>query len=209
MLGADDEDLIGGPVTSAENIGEQLSFRTDSEVHGLNGGVSVAWLMKAFRMGRGTLERKMRGCAPIGRGKHGSPLYDLPEVASFIVMPRHAIATYLEDAKPEDLPEKMRDSYWTSKLKQQRYEEKAGDLWRTHKVIETISDVLTDLRSMLQLIPDETHRKSTLSKEQSDALTVVVEAVQQRIYEHIVDLSKNQSTPNQLGEENDSGDDLI
>lgn len=194
-----DDDLIGdaGPV---ENIGEYLSLRADSEVYGIQGGVSVAWMMKAFRLGRQTIEKRIRGCHPIGTGKHSSPLYDLPEVSSYLVIPRHKIAEYLEDVKPEDLPEKLREGYWNAKLKEQRWEEKAQDLWRTTRVLETISDVLTDIRSKLQLIPSEVERTKGLNSEQRRVIGEIVEGVQEEIYQYILNLSKSSFTPNQSGE---------
>jgi hypothetical protein len=202
-MALEDDDLIGGgdDIPSALNIGEDLAFRTDPEVHGINGGVSVAWLMKAFRMGRQTIERRLVGCAPIGKGKHSSPLYDLPEAASFIVIPKRAITDYLRDVKPEDLPENLREGVWNAKLKQQRFEEKAGDLWRTTRVIETISDLLVDLRSKMTLIPDETERAAGINREQRRKLAEIVEAIQDDMYKSILDLQKTRFTPNQLGEE--------
>ena len=210
----DDDDLIGGGLAHAENIGEELSYRTDPAVHGINAGVSVAWLMKAFRMGRLTIERRLVGCSPIGKGKHGTPLYDLPMAASYIVLPRKAISDYLRDVKPEDLPENLRESVWNAKLKQQRFEEKAGDLWRTARVIETISTALVELRSRLTLIPDDAERVAGVTPEQRRKLVQIVEDVQEGMYRYILDLQKSKFTPNQLGEENerrsrDGEDDLI
>lgn len=197
----DDDDLIGGDIPNVRNIGEDLTYRADPEVHGINGGVSVAWMMKAFRIGRQTLERRLVGCAPIGKGKHGSPLYDLPEAAAYIVMPKRAIADYLKDVKPEDLPENLREGVWNAKLKQQRFEEKAGDLWRTSRVIEVISEVLVDLRSRLTLIPDDAERAAGVTREQRRKIAEIVESIQEDMYQSILNLEKSQFTPNQLGEE--------
>ena len=200
----DDDDLLGDvldDIPNAANIGEELAYRTDPEVHGVNGGVSVAWLMKAFRLGRQTIERRLVGCAPIGRGKHSSPLYDLPEAASYIVVPKRAIADYLRDVKPEDLPENLREGVWNAKLKQQRFEEKAGDLWRTSRVIEVISEVLVDLRSRLSLIPDDAERTAGVTREQRQKIAQIVEDIQEGMYQYVLELEKNRFTPNQLGEE--------
>lgn len=202
---ADDheEDLIGGnDMGQVPNIGEDLNYRTDSEVFGLNGGVSIPWLVKAFHMGRYTVENKLTGCNPVGKGKHGSPLYSLTEAAAFLITPVHDIKKYLEDVKPEDLPEKLRDSYWSSKLKQQRFEEKAGSLWRTEAVLDVISGVLQDIRSKLQLVPEEMRRLGGSNDEQQRIIGELIEAVQEDIYQSILRLSSTSFTPNQLGEEN-------
>lgn len=202
-----DDELIGGTV---ENISEALSFRT-ADVHGISGGVSVAWMMKAFRMGRGTIERKLVGCKPIGQGKHSTPLYDLPEAASYIVKPRADLTKYIESLKPEDMPEKLRESYWNAKLKQQRFEERAGHLWRTERVLGLFSETLQDIRSKLQIIPDRVDRDVGLTPEQVKSVSRVVDEVQDDIYSHILGLKNHSFTPNQLGEdqEDDDEDDFI
>ena len=52
-------DDLNGDTENREirNIGEDLAFRT-GEVHSIIGGVSIALLMKAFRIGRATIEKR-------------------------------------------------------------------------------------------------------------------------------------------------------
>jgi hypothetical protein len=201
MLRRNDDDIIGD--VPVKNIGEELSLRT-ADVHTINGGVSVAWLMKAFRMGRAGVERKLIGCKPIGQGKHSTPLYDLPEAASYIVKPRLDLASHLKTLKADDLPEKLRESYWNAKLKQQRFEERAGNLWRTEAVLTLFSVVLQDIRSKLQIIPDQVDRAVGLTPEQIEGTTRVVDAIQDDIHKYILQMGKTGFTPNQLGEEAES-----
>lgn len=189
------DDLIGGD----EDV-EQISLRT-ADVHSVVGGVSLPWLMKAFRMGRGTAERKLMGCAPIGQGKHGTPLYDLPEAASFLIKPRVDIEEYIKGIKPDQLPERLREAYWSAKLKSQRWEEKAGQLWRTEKVLERFSEILQSMRVKLQLIPDRVERESGLTPEQHEIIRKIVDGVQDEIYQELVEFARTGKTPNQLGEE--------
>lgn len=196
------DDLIG----DAEEA-EQISLRT-ADVHSVVGGVSLPWLMKAFRMGRGTAERKLMGCAPIGTGKHGTPLYDLPEAASYLVNPRMDIEQYIRTIKPDQLPERLREAYWSAKLKSQRWEEKAGQLWRTEHVLTVFSEVLQSMRTKLQLIPDRVERAQGLTVEQHQIISTIVDEVQDEIYQELVEFAKSGRTPNQLGEDRaDSRDD--
>lgn len=157
--------------------------------------------MKAFRMGRTRVERKLRGCQPIGQGKHGTPLYDLPDAASFLVNPRVNVEEYIASINPDQLPEKLREAYWSAKLKRQRFEEKAGHLWRTEKVLTRFSEVLQLMRVKLQLIPDRAERASSLSVEQRGVITSIVDDVQDEIYKVLLDFAETGATPNQLGEE--------
>lgn len=202
----DDDDLIGGD----EEV-EQISLRT-ADVHSVVGGVSLPWLMKAFRMGRGTAEKKLMGCPPIGTGKHGTPLYDLPEAAAYLVKPRVDIEQYIKTIKPDQLPERLREAYWSAKLKSQRWEEKAGHLWRTERVLSVFSEVLQSMRTKLQLIPDRVERVAGLSIEQHQIVSAIVDEIQDEIYRELVEFAKTGRTPNQLGEEGGNAreeDDLI
>src|SRR5690606_1139483 len=90
---------------------------------------------------------------------------------------------------------------WNAKLKQQRFEEKAGELWRTSRVIEVISDVLVDLRSRLTLIPDDAERTAGVTRDQRRKIAEIIESIQEDMYQSILNLEKSQFTPNQLGEE--------
>lgn len=195
----EDEDLIGGD-------DEPLNLKT-RDVHSVVGGVSLPWLMKAFRMGRGTVERKLMGCEPIRTGKHGTPIYDLPEAASYLVTPRVDMERYIQSIKPDQLPERLREAYWSAKLKRQRWEEKAGHLWRTEKVLEVFSGVLQSMRTKLQLIPEEIERAAGLSEEQHAVVRSVVDEIQDQIYHELLAAAKNGRTPNQLGEEGTDLDD--
>lgn len=194
-----DDDLIGGDETV-----EHVTLRT-ADVHTVLGGVSVPWLMKAFRMGRGTVEKKLRGCQPIGHGKHNTPLYDLPEAASYLVKPRVDMEEYLRSLKPDNLPERLRESYWSAKLKEQRWREKAGDLWRTSDVLTVFGDVLQKMRTRLQLLPDAIEREAGLDEKQFAASRTAVDKIQDEIYQELQTLAKTGRTLSQLGEE--GGDD--
>jgi len=200
----DHDDLIGGDEV------EQVSLRT-AEVHTILGGVSLPWLMKAFGMGRQTAERRLRGCHPIGQGKHGTPLYDLAEAASYLVTPRMQIEEYLKGLKPEQLPERLRESFWSSKLKQQRWEEKARHLWRSEDVLNAFSDILTILRTSLQLIPDRIELEHGLSDEQREVVTQIVDDVQAEMHSKLKAYAEGRSTPSQISESVDEPDedDLI
>ena len=201
MARRDDDDLIGGGETV-----EHFSLRT-ADVHSVVGGVSVPWLMKAFRMGRGTVEKKLRGVQPIGHGKHNTPLYDLPEVAAYLVKPRVDMEEYIRTLKPDQLPERLRESYWSAKLKEQRWREKAGDLWRTSDVLTVIGDTLQNLRTRLQLLPDAIERAAGLDPKQFAAARAAVDEIQDQIYKDLQNLSQKGHTRSQLGEEDDGSDD--
>jgi hypothetical protein len=194
----EDEDLIGDV--------DHVSFRT-TDVHSVIQGVSIAWLMKAFRMGRAAIEHRLAGCPTVGAGKHGIPLYDLPVAASYLVKPRMTQAEMFRSLKPADLPDKLKDSYWAAKLKQQKYERQAGDLWRTGQVLDTFAEVFKLLRTSLQLIPDAVDREKGITPEQRQIITRVVDGIQDELHGKLVLFAQERSTPSTVAEIDEDDDD--
>jgi|GEM_PF-2687902 Protein of unknown function (DUF1441). len=164
-------------------------------------GVSVTFLSKVFRLSRYKVEKAIRKLRPVGQDRHGAPLYDLAEAASYLVEPNFDVTEYLERLKPDQLPEKLRESYWNAKLKQLRYEERAGKLWSSDRVIVLFSDVLQDIRTKLQILPDTIDRALGLDNKQLIKVTRIVHRLQDDVYKHIVRVAESGDTPNRLGED--------
>lgn len=197
---AENDPLLNGD--DLDDVGEELRFRT-ADVHNMLGGVSVPWLMKVFGMGRQTVERKLTGLRPVGLGSHGSPLYLVPDAAARLVKPTLAAEELLKDMKPSDMPEKLREAYWNSKLKQQRFEERAGTLWRTEKVMTLVGEFLQEFRQKAMMLPDDAEKDLGLTREQHKKLQALVDEMQGDLYEWVLALKEGRATPNQLGEEAD------
>lgn len=194
-------------------MARQLTLQGDG-VESPVGGVTVPWLMKAFRMGRATVERKLGGLEPVGYGRHRTPLYDLPEAASYLVKPRHDLHKLLREMKPEDMPERLREAYWGAKLRQQKWEEKAGHLWPTPAVMDLFSNVLTELRMRLQLVPEAIEREAGLDLEQIAATRMVVDSIQDEIHKALQAIAEGGDSLSQLGRdrlenEDDPFDELL
>lgn len=206
MRRRDIEDLVGSVPPEEDAPEDKLSF-SSVDAFLINQGVSVQWLAKAFRMTRHAVEQKLASCRPIARGTHGNPLYDLPEAASYLVDPKIDINAYLKNIKPEKLPEKLRESVWNSMLKRQRWEEKAGHLWRTETVMTRFAETLANVRQQLQQIPDKVERLTGLSIEQYKIIRNTIDQVQEEIYQEVIALNKGRFTGNQLNSENIVDDD--
>jgi hypothetical protein len=189
----DDEDLIGDVREEVEHV----TFKT-ADVHTVIQGVSIAWLMKAFRMGRAAIEAKLAGCPAVGTGKHNIPLYDLPVAASYLIKPRMSQAEMFKTLRPNDLPDKLKDAYWAAKLKQQKYERQAGELWRTEDVLDTFAEVFKILRQSLQLIPDAVDREKGISPEQRQIITRAVDAIQDELHQKLVLFAQERATPSSV-----------
>jgi hypothetical protein len=130
----------------------EASLRTD-DLHTVTGGVSIPWLMGAFRMGRAKVIELLNkgGVGPVGTHKNGGVRYDLPEAAACLVTPKQDFKAFLKTLKPSDLPANMQESFWAAKLKEQKFRVQAGELWPTPAVMQVFGDTFKMIKSKVQL----------------------------------------------------------
>lgn len=163
----------------------------------ISGGVTVAWLAKAFGMQMTTVRKKLADCPAIGR-RTGGYLYSLPVAAGYLVKPRVNIARYLEGLEPKDIPTKLQQAYWDAQLKRQKWEQDAGHLWPTEDVIDVLGEVFKATRSAMQLWPDTLERMTGLSEEQRAILTREADSLQDEIFAAMKRMAAERSTPSAI-----------
>lgn len=161
-----------------------------SDVHA---GVTVAWLSQVFGMDPTTVKKRLADCPPLHRRKAGY-VYDLKQAAAFLVKPVFDVNKYLRGMKPSELPPQLTKEYWDAALKRQTWEERAGDLWRTQKVIEILSDTFLMMKSTLQLWPEDIERSVGLTNEQRAELVRLVDQLQNELYRNLVELKSSRRT---------------
>lgn len=161
-------------------------------------GVSVQQLCRIFRMTRQGVENKLRNARPIDLGAHGNPVYDLADAASYLIEPKIDIDEYLQTIKPERLPDHLRETFWNARLKRQRYEENAGDLWRTKKVMEVVGELFLDFSNKLNLIPDLVERQTGFSPEQYRLVRSIVDSIREEMVDDAERLKRGEEVGSQL-----------
>ena len=194
---------VGAPAVPEVDFDEAQNLSSKDVSAMLLYGVSVQQLARLFRLTRPGVEKKLRNARPIDLGSHGNPLYDLADAASYLIEPKIDIEEYLSMIKPERLPDHLRETFWNAKLKRQRYEEKAGDLWRTAKVMEVVGELLLDIGNKLNLIPDRIERMPGLTPEQYRLVRSAVDAVREEVFDEAKRLGRGEHVTNQLGEEDE------
>lgn len=168
--------------------------------------VSINWLAQVFRMHPNTVRDRLRDCpaktnkARGGAGVQRTIRYDLPTAAAFLVKPKMDTAAYLKAAKKGDLPPALNQTMWDALLKRQKWEENAGDLWRTEAIREVLSGSFQTIKFTMQLWVDTLERQTGVTREQRELLTGMVDALQGEIYESLVDNAANSQTGPQLTE---------
>lgn len=172
-----------------------VQMMTAEDIREAYTGVTITWLMQAFQMSRQEVRRKLAGCAPIRYDGNNKPIYDFREAASYLVKPKINVRDYIRQLKPKNLPNELQTEYWSARLKQQTWEVKAGQLWRTQDVVDLFGEVFKAVKTSAQLFPDVIERESGLTEAQRVRLVELVDTLQQDIYERLVAISKQRSTP--------------
>ena len=153
-----------------------------AEVENVSQGVSVLWLAQVFSMSVETVRQRLAQC-PIKSTKGRGSVYDLKTAAGYLIEPAIDIEQYLKTLKVDDLPVRLRREYWEVRLKQQKFEEGAGDLWRTEDVLDTLMAVFHTVKSTVQLWPDTVNRQVGLREDQWETLMTLGDSLQEQIYQ--------------------------
>lgn len=162
-----------------------------SDVHA---GVTVGWLSQVFNMDPTSIKKRLADCPPLHRRKAGF-VYDLKTAAPYLVKPVFDVNKYLRGMKPNELPPQLRKEYWDASLKQQAWEENAGDLWRTKNVLEVFSDTFLMMKSTMQLWTEDLERIDGLTSDQRATVVRLVDELQNEIHRNLVEMKARRRTP--------------
>ena len=170
----------------------------------VEGGVTVAWLAAAFGLTEQAVRHKLRSC-PVKTSKargttQQSVTYDLRVAAGYLVKPTFSVAEYMKALKRGDLPPQLQESTWAALLKQQTWEEKAGELWRTEKVREVLRGTFQNIKAQIQLWLPTIERNVEIPKPAREAITQLADALMSEIYEALVRQMQESQTGPQIAE---------
>lgn len=181
-----------------DSMGEVLTPDGASPTH----GVSVFWLAKWFGMDVAKVRKRLAGCPPVS-ARGGGYLYRLVDAAPYLCQPRIDLAGYLESINGKDLPVHLQPTFYEAKLRRQKYELQARQLWRAEDVVASFSEIWKIIKFSLQLWPDALERSTHLSKDQREELLAMCDALQDEIYREVRKWSAENHTPNSLARDNE------
>lgn len=167
-------------------------------------GVTVSFLSQVFRMDPARVKRKLVNCPILKSQSRGTTqvqhIYDLATASKFLVDPEIDAAELIASIRKEDLPPAINTAYWDALLKRQKFEENAGDLWRTSKVWETLSDTFQTMKFTIQLWAETIERQTGLTEAQRELLQTMADNLQQELYVALVKQAEVKRTGSQLDE---------
>lgn len=182
----------------------QLPDTVGNSVNPEFAGVSIRWLAHVFRMHESVVERKLRECPVKSRRTRGTKMesvrYDIATAAAFLVRPSFSTMDYLKALKRNDLPAALQQTIWDALLKRQKWEEQAGMLWRTDKVREVLGSTFQTMKFTMQLWVDTLERQTEMTDEQRALVVVLVDELQNDLYEALVQNAEKAQTGSQIGD---------
>lgn len=167
-------------------------------------GVTVAFLAQVFRLTPFEVKRRIVNCPIKETRKRGSKqvqhLYDLAEAARYLVQPITSTEDLLKNLKREDLPPAISTAYWDAQLKRQKWEENAGELWRTDTIRGIIGGMFQTIKFTIQLWGDTLERQVGLTEEQREILNTATDELQTDMFAAFQENAKESMTGPQLSE---------
>lgn len=135
-------------------------------------------------MHRTTVRKRMLGVKPDGLIR-GNPAYTVKTAG-----PRLVDSYQYDEAEQRD-PDKMDPAdakdYWEAKLKEQKFLENDGELWRSEEVLEALSGVSKRIALSLRGIPDILERRTGLDAKQMGLVEEVIRSSMKEMYNTLIE----------------------
>lgn len=126
-------------------------------------GFSINQLAQLFDLDRRTVSDRLRAIEPSGsRSQH--PVYKIKDAAP-LLCEGYAKAGSLDKLAATKGAAAEKD-YWDARLKEQKFRENNGDLWRTTKIVEVFSSVFRKIRESVVVFVDMLEHEADLPPKQ-------------------------------------------
>jgi hypothetical protein len=153
-------------------------------------GCSLSQLSSIFGHDNRDTRRRIISLSPCGE-RAGYPIYNLAEAAAFLVPFQGDIEEAIKKMSPKDLPPAISKEYWAAQHARLKYEEDAGDTWRTGDVIEKLSEVFKVLRMNLLLMNDLLDRQTSLTDKQREIIQELIDTTLHGLANSLIEAFKN------------------
>lgn len=130
-------------------------------------GLNITQLEIIMEMDKKTIREKLfkARVQPSGR-RNGADIYKLTDVMPHLVKPAFDIESYIKEMHHNDLPKMLTKEFWAGQRAKQDYEEKAGNLWPTEKVVEAVGELVKIVKMGALLTTDTVERQVELTPQQ-------------------------------------------
>jgi len=144
---------------------------------------ALSQLGDIFELHRHTVKKRLGDVKPDGLIR-GNPAYTIKKAARYLVDVRQ----FEEPARDPDLmdPADAKD-YWEAKIKEQKFNEAEGDLWRSEEVLDALSGFSKKISMALRGIPDILERRTGLDAKQMVLVEDIIRAAMRDMHTSVVE----------------------
>lgn len=164
-------------------------------------GFSINQLAELFEMDRRTVTDRLRDVEPSGtRASHS--VYRMVDAAPKLLgVGENSVKTSIRNANEKD--------YWDAQLKKQKFEENAGDLWRTDKVVEILASVFKVFREGVTVFVDRLEYESNLPPEMIESAKTFGDFLLTETRAKLVAMDTNEGVDDAGAEDNPEDEDTF
>ena len=157
-----------------------------SEFSELVRGASINQLAALFDLDRRTVANRLKEVQPCGK-RNSFPIYKISEVAELLVV-GYMTGDAVSETQKRQRADKEKD-YWDAKLKEQKYLENMGDLWRTERIVEVFAVVFKQIRESVTVFIDALEHESGLPTKQIEKAKHFGDALLVEMRDHLMSLN--------------------
>lgn len=166
-------------------------------------GLNLSQLSTAFRMDHRVLVEKLRNCPPTDT-RNGVSIWHIHDAAPHLVRPTYDVEAAIKRMNHADLPKQLTKEFWNGLKAKQDYELRAGDLWPTAKVVESVGELYKLVRMSALLATDTLERQVELTEQQRTIVKNLMDSMLNDLYLAVQEKFKdttNESHSKQLDDE--------
>lgn len=141
----------------------------------LLGGLPPTTLARIFGLTNDRARERLVAAKPAAH-VGGRPVYRIRDVARLFVKPNaDDIALVIAKTSARDLPPQLQKDFWAAQEARQKYEERAGKLWRSEVVSDAFMETFKTIRMTMNLMADAVERETALDAKQRATIIAITD----------------------------------
>lgn len=145
-------------------------------------GVSMAQVCTIFGMDLRDVQLKLNGRVQPCGVRSGYPIYQIKDVAPYLVKPPYDIDEFIQRMSIADLPTILRKEYWAGMRSRQLFEKEAAELWPTADVVDMVTTLFKTVRMSMLLTREAVERETELTPRQREIITRIIDNTLEETY---------------------------
>lgn len=129
-------------------------------------GVTITTLGEIFGLEHKEVKRRLVGKVPPAPTKDKFVRYRIRDAAPYLVDSKVDPEELFKNLSPSKWPPALQDAFWKAQNSKQKYEQNRGDLWRTKRVFEVVTNAFKVIRMTILMFVDTVGQRTELTPEQ-------------------------------------------